>query len=51
MTDAMSGSIRRRQGRPDLMGGRTSLTLADGMDGMLENTFINIKNRSKTGHC
>ena len=30
------------------MGGRTSLTLADGMDGMLENTFINIKNRSKT---
>jgi len=35
-------------GRPDLMGGRTTLTLADGMDGMLENTFINIKNRSKT---
>ena len=35
-------------GRPDLMGGRTSLTLADGMDGILENTFINIKNRSKT---
>ncbi|XXK27208.1 arylsulfatase [Arenicellales bacterium nBUS_45] len=35
-------------GRPDLMDGRTSLTLADGMDGMLENTFINIKNRSKT---
>ena len=35
-------------GRPDLMGSRTSLTLADGMDGMLENTFINIKNRSKT---
>jgi len=35
-------------GRPDLMGGRTSLTLSDGMDGMLENTFINIKNRSKT---
>ena len=30
------------------MGGRTGLTLADGMDGMLENTFINIKNRSKT---
>lgn len=35
-------------GRPDLMGGRTSLTLADGMDGILENTFINVKNRSKT---
>jgi arylsulfatase len=35
-------------GRPDLMAGRTSLTLSDGMDGMTENTFINIKNRSKT---
>jgi len=35
-------------GRPDLMDGRTSLTLADGMDGMLENTFLNIKNNSKT---
>lgn len=35
-------------GRPDLMGTRTSLTLADGMTGILENTFINEKNRSKT---
>jgi len=35
-------------GRPVLMGDRTSLTLADGMDGILENTFINEKNRSKT---
>jgi len=35
-------------GRPDLMGTRTSLTLADGMEGILENTFINEKNRSKT---
>ncbi len=35
-------------GRPDLMEGRTSLTLFDGMDGMLENTFINVKNQSKT---
>jgi len=35
-------------GRPDLMGDRTSLTLYDGMDGMLENTFMNVKNRSKT---
>ena len=35
-------------GRPDLMGGRTSLTLADGMAGILENTFINEKNNSKT---
>ncbi len=35
-------------GRPDLMAGRTSLTLAQGMTGMTENIFINIKNRSKT---
>ena len=35
-------------GRPDLMGGRTSLTLAEGMTGMLEAVFINVKNRSKT---
>jgi arylsulfatase len=35
-------------GRPDLMAGRTSLTLAEGMTGMLENVFINVKNRSKT---
>ncbi len=35
-------------GRPDIMGGRTSLKLYQGMEGMLENTFINIKNRSFT---
>jgi arylsulfatase len=35
-------------GRPDLMSGRTSLTLYDGMTGMLENAFVNVKNRSKT---
>ena len=35
-------------GRPDLMGDRKSLTLYDGMNGMLENTFINVKNQSKT---
>jgi arylsulfatase len=34
-------------GRPDLMQGRTSLTLAEGMTGMLEAVFINVKNRSK----
>ncbi len=34
-------------GRPDIMGGRMSLTLYDGMDGMLENSFMNVKNRSK----
>ena len=35
-------------GRPDLMGDRKSLTLAQGMEGMLENTFLNVKNTSKT---
>jgi arylsulfatase len=35
-------------GRPDLMAGRTSLTLAEGMTGMTENVFLNIKNNSKT---
>lgn len=35
-------------GRPDLMAGRTSLTLHEGMVGMMENTFINVKNRSHT---
>lgn len=34
-------------GRPDLIGDRTSLTLYDGMNGILENTFINVKNKSK----
>jgi len=33
-------------GRPDLMGGRTALTLYDGMTGMSENVFISTKNRS-----
>jgi hypothetical protein len=33
-------------GRPDLMGGRTSLTVYSGMIGMKEDTFINVKNRS-----
>jgi len=35
-------------GRPDLMGDRKSLTLYEGMNGMLENVFINVKNQSKT---
>jgi arylsulfatase A-like enzyme len=35
-------------GRPDLMGGRTSLTVFEGMTGMSENVFINTKNRSHT---
>jgi arylsulfatase len=35
-------------GRPDLMAGRTSLTVYNGMTGMSENVFINTKNRSHT---
>jgi arylsulfatase A-like enzyme len=35
-------------GRPDLMAGRTSLTVYEGMSGMSENVFINTKNRSHT---
>jgi arylsulfatase len=35
-------------GRPDLMHGRTSLTLYAGMDGMTENVFLDVKNRSFT---
>jgi len=35
-------------GRPDLMAGRTSIVLAEGMTGMTENVFLNIKNKSKT---
>jgi len=33
-------------GRPDLMAGRESLTVFEGMIGMTENVFINTKNRS-----
>ena len=35
-------------GRPDLMEGRTSLTLHEGMTGMMDNVFLNMKNRSHT---
>ena len=35
-------------GRPDLMAGRSSLTVFEGMIGMTENVFINTKNRSHT---
>jgi arylsulfatase len=37
-----------RVGRPDLFAGRTSITLAEGMTGMLEAAFPNVKNRSIT---
>jgi len=33
-------------GRPDLMGGRKTLTVYEGMTGMMENAFINVKNQS-----
>jgi hypothetical protein len=33
-------------GRPDLMSGRTTLTVYPGMSGLMENAFINVKNRS-----
>ena len=33
-------------GRPDLMYGRKNLTLYEGMSGLLENDFINVKNTS-----
>ena len=35
-------------GRPDLMAGRKSLTVYEGMTGMMENAFINVKNQSFT---
>ncbi|MGB6601676.1 MAG: hypothetical protein WBE77_11395 [Candidatus Cybelea sp.] len=33
-------------GRPDLMGDRHSLTVYEGMTGMMESAFLNVKNRS-----
>jgi arylsulfatase len=35
-------------GRPDLMGTRKTITVAEGMSGMMESAFINVKNKSKT---
>ncbi len=35
-------------GRPDLMGDRKSLVLAQGMTGIMENAFLNVKNTSKS---
>jgi len=35
-------------GRPDLMGGRKSLTVYPGMTGMMENAFINVKGAHHT---
>jgi arylsulfatase A-like enzyme len=41
-------AIAANVGRPDLMEGRTTLDLYPGMDGMTENVFLPIKNRSLT---
>ena len=41
-------ALAEKVGRPDLMEGRTSLTLAEGMTGMMENVFLNVKNKSVT---
>lgn len=35
-------------GRPDLPGGRTTMTFYPGMDHLMENTVLNVKNRSHT---
>ena len=35
-------------GRPDLAGDRTTMTFWPGMDTLMENTVLNIKNRSHT---
>ncbi len=42
----MERFIPSSAGRPDIMAGRTSMTLAEGMHGITENTFLNVKNRS-----
>jgi arylsulfatase len=44
----MERIIAANVNRPDIMGSRGSLTLAEGMVGMSENVFINIKNRPIT---
>jgi arylsulfatase A-like enzyme len=41
-------ALAEKVGRPDLFSGRTSITLAEGMTGMMENAFINVKNKSVT---
>lgn len=41
-------AIAANVGRPDLMGNRKALTLGEGMTGMMENVFLNVKNRSKS---
>jgi arylsulfatase len=38
----------KRAGRPDLMGDRKRIVLSEGMSGITENAFLNVKNTSKT---
>ena len=40
--------IPEKVGRPDLVQGRTALTVYEGMTGMSENVFLNLKNQSHT---
>ena len=47
-TVAQALELAAAVGRPDVMGTRKSLTLSEGMVGMLEGVFINVKNRSST---
>lgn len=42
----MERLVPKMAGRPDLIGDRTSLNLYPGMVGMMENAFINMKNKS-----
>ena len=44
----LARAIPALAGRPDLMAGRTSLTLTEGMTGMPENVFLDVKNKSMT---
>ena len=47
--DDRPGALRTCAGGPSRSdGGRTSLTVYQGMTGMMENVFINVKNRSHT---
>ncbi len=38
--------LAEKVGRPELFAGRKSITLAEGMTGMMENAFLNVKNSS-----
>jgi arylsulfatase len=48
LDDRLERFLSTKSGRPNLMGGRTSLTLYEGMTGIMEDAFLNVKNRSHT---